>query len=367
MVSRVSNNPTFTNARGVTIRDIAVAAGVSHTAVSQVLNGKGKQSRLSDDCVARIQSAAKRLGYRRNAAAQAISTGRFNAVALVLPTMAGRSHLPVRLQMGVHDALAACGKHLIVAYLSDERLTDAQRTPKILTELMCDAMILHYHVAIPKALETLTRQFALPVVWPNVKRAWNCVYPDDMEAGRLLARRMLELGHRRIAYVDAGFEHDRLSGALHYSKRERQAGVTKILREAGLTCECLFDNPALPLCASGADLVQRLVARIRAPDRPTAFICYTGLEADITLQATMLARMRAGRDVSIAATISEGEAHEGWLVTSAVIPEYDIGRRAAEMLLARIETPGRDIKSLRVIPTLCEGATTGQPPRTRDA
>jgi len=360
MLSRVSKMIMKTNARGVTIRDIAEAAGVSHTAVSQALNGKGRQLRLSEDCAQRIFNAAKRLGYRRNAAAQAISTGRFNAAALVLSTVPVRSHLPIRLQIGAHDALAAQGRHLIVAYLPDERLTDARRAPKILTDLMCDGMILQYHVAIPKALEAMLKRFALPVVRPNVKRAWNCVYPDDKEGGRMLARRLMELGHRRVGYVDSGFEHNRRAGALHYSKRDRLAGVAEVLAKAGFGCECLLDDAAQPTAeATRLELLGRLVERLRARDRPTALIGYSPLEAEMAMQAAMFLRMRVGRDVSVAAVVSEGEQREGWPIMSAVLPEYAIGHRAAEMLMARMETPGRDIRSARLAPYFCGGETAG--------
>jgi len=343
--------------RRVTIIDIAAEAGVSHSAVSYALNGKAEKTRIGKECVQRILEAAQRLGYRRNAAAKAICTGRFNAVALVLPSARERTHLPPMLQMGIHDALAAAGRHLIVAYLPDERLTDTQHATKILTEMMCDGMILNYHLAIPQALESLLDQYSVPAVWQNVKRPWNCVYPDDAEAGRLMATRALELGHRRFAYVDAGFEEGRATDTLHYSQQDRLAGVESALRGAGLSCERIFDNPAPPRHAARNELLLRLADRLRAPDRPTALLTNTVLEADLAMRAAALARVDVGRGLGIATVVSEGEQHAGYPVASAVLPEYDMGRRVAEMILTRIESPDRNIKSARVAPYFQEGET----------
>lgn len=66
----------------VTIRDVAAAAGVSVTTVSDALNGKGK---LRQETRERIRATATSLGYRPSRVAQAFRQGRTGTIALVLP------------------------------------------------------------------------------------------------------------------------------------------------------------------------------------------------------------------------------------------------------------------------------------------
>ena len=79
-----------------TIKDIAREAGVSHGTVSNVLNRTGK---VSSDKIARVEAAAKRLGYRANIQAQILKSGHGKKVALVLPS------IDVRQWFSFYDSL----------------------------------------------------------------------------------------------------------------------------------------------------------------------------------------------------------------------------------------------------------------------
>ncbi|MFI6283393.1 LacI family DNA-binding transcriptional regulator [Streptomyces sp. NPDC051018] len=75
----------------VTIRDVAAAAGVSVTTVSDALNNKGK---LRQETRERIRETAASLGYRPSRVAQAFRQGRTGTIALVLPhrDVSGNEH-----------------------------------------------------------------------------------------------------------------------------------------------------------------------------------------------------------------------------------------------------------------------------------
>lgn len=69
----------------ITTKDIAALAGVSQTAVSAVLSGQGRQRRISEKTARKIMETAKRLGYRRNLAAQELRLGKSLSVGILLP------------------------------------------------------------------------------------------------------------------------------------------------------------------------------------------------------------------------------------------------------------------------------------------
>ena len=82
----------------ITTKDIAALAGVSQTAVSAVLSGQGRQRRISEETSRKIIDTARRLGYRRNLAAQELRRGKSSAVGILLPA-------PVN---NIYSYLSAC-------------------------------------------------------------------------------------------------------------------------------------------------------------------------------------------------------------------------------------------------------------------
>jgi LacI family transcriptional regulator len=72
----------------VSIKDIAKAVGVSPSAVSLVLNGKAKQSRISDELAEKIETTALQMGYRPNRVAVGLRTGKSKTLGLIIENIA---------------------------------------------------------------------------------------------------------------------------------------------------------------------------------------------------------------------------------------------------------------------------------------
>jgi len=339
-----------------TIRDIAAELDLSHTTVSRVLNGKQVQARVSPACAKRVRETAARLGYRRNTAARSMSTGRFNAVALVLSNAPHRSTLPSSLLAGIHDALAASGQRLLVSCLPDEWLTDERRAPSFLTELTCDGLLMNYHAHIPAQLEDLVDRCQLPAIWLNVKRKHDCVYPDDHAAVNRLTQNLLALGHRRILYADFSMTRASQTGTLHYSKVDRRDGYLAAMAAASLPSEVVLDPPEdeeIDSRNANACFPGLLAARLRQPDHPTAAVGYSDVETQICQRAAALAGLRVPEDFSVATVVSD----EGWAAglfgTAAILPERKMGRQAVQMLLERIAHPEKHLQPM-VLPAIHE-------------
>src|SRR6266496_366979 len=88
--------------RRVTIRDVAVEAGVSIGTASKALNGQGK---LRAETRERVAEVAQRLGFAPNTLAQALLAGRSFTVGVITTDSFGRFSIPVML--GAEDALGA--------------------------------------------------------------------------------------------------------------------------------------------------------------------------------------------------------------------------------------------------------------------
>ena len=341
--------------RGASVTEIARQLGVSRQLVSKVLNGGRSSAEASDRTRRRVLKAAQRLGYRPNAAARTIATGRFNAVGLLMSQHRCQSTVFGDMLRGMHDGLAGRGIHLTVNFVDDEGLTSDDELPKILGQAMVDGLLLNYTHGIPPRMAELIRRHRLPAVWVNSKQAANCVYPDDEGAGHAAARLLLEAGHRRVAFVDltAGLEE---AGETHYSHADRRAGYERAMAEAGLESWSVVGGRSLLHEALVAE-ARRVLAR---PDRPTALVGYSHHDADAAMQACLELGLAVGRDVGLV-IIEQEQPLVGPPIDTLVLPEFEIGRAAAAMLLARLDDAAD--QPARMIPMRrCAGATLAPRP-----
>ena len=338
----------------VTLKRIAEHCGLSAQTVGYILNGKADLFR--PETRDKVLAAASELGYRPNAAAKAMRSGRFGCAALVLSTQPGRSSLFPSFLAGVDDELAKTGMHLAHAPLADERLTDSGFVPKILSQVMADGLLINYNAAIPVELIEAIKRHRIPAVWINSQQPHNCVYPDDLGAGRQATEHLLSLGHQRIAYVDYSYGSAR--PAAHYSAHDRLGGYEQAMRSAGLAPRVI----RAPQGLSGEQRLPAVLAWLKAADRPTAVVTYSPRDAlPILHAATAVLRLRVPQDLSLV-TIEDFVADQsGVALTTVIIPRYELGQVAVQMLLERIADPRRELAPRALPCRLVVGETTGAP------
>ena len=338
----------------ITLKRIAEHCGLSLQTVGAVMSGKA--SLFRPETVAKVQAAAAELGYRPNSAAKAMRSGRFHSAALVLSDNPWRSTLFRPQITGMDRALLAAGMHLIHALIPEDDLRERGQVPKIIGELMADGLLINYNTGIPDALDQVITKHRLPAIWMNAKRAHDCVYPDDEGAGRLATEHLLKLGHRRIAYVD--YCHATTQPDQHYSACDRQAGYEQAMRAAKLTPRIITAPQSVP----SAQIPQVARSWLLAKDRPTAVVTYCEREAEpILYVATALLGMSVPRDLGIVTISDEPADHTGVPLATVILPRYELGKVAVEMLLQRIASPKRSLPA-RALPVYLEaGASTASP------
>lgn len=344
-----------------TLQDIAKRARVSKVTVSSVLTGRYVPKR--SDAVRRakrIHRIAAELGYRPNTAARAISSGRFGAAGLILSAAKrGYSTLPQELVTGLCAALEAQGMHLSVAMLSDEELIDDAVMPRMLREWCMDGLLVNYNKHTPAGMAELLERLGAPALWLNCKRDHDCVHPDDFNAGRRATQQLIDMGHRRIAYLRF-MTRPELAEEAHYSEVDRRDGYMAAMREAGLIAKVVEGDPAAkPDTAWRAETARRLLT---GDERPTALVVYGNMD----LMHIMLPAARLGltvpEDLSVvvfadAPTMAE-KAFTTWLV-----PQAAMGREAVALLNRKIEQPAQVLEPQAVAFSLFEGETVAPPRR----
>lgn len=330
----------------VTMEQIAKRLGVSSVAVSYAL---GNKPGVGEDTRQKIVEAARKMGYRANMAARSTRTGRFGAVAMLISTEPNRSTLPDLLMRGVLEGLNALDLQLMITMLPDEKLSNDGFIPRILRHSMSDGLLINYTDNIPQKMIELIHDHHVPSVWMNAKLESDAVYPDDVQAGRIAAEHLLELGHRQIAFAE-------YSRSGHYSVDDRYAGYAGAMQAAGL--------PTQRLGTTGVPASERVAYSrqwLARPDRPTAIIAYGGGTSDPICHAALSLGLRLPTDLSI--------VHFGgrWIsrfanlrFTTAIVPEEAVGREAVAMLNRKIAQPRRSQKP-HVIPFVLELGDTVSP------
>ncbi|MEM1026926.1 MAG: LacI family DNA-binding transcriptional regulator [Planctomycetota bacterium] len=335
-----------------TISDIAKVAGVSPKTVSNVLSGRLRANRR--DAVTRaqrIRQVALEMNYRPNTAARAMSTGRFDALALIHGSNVGHRFMPERLWTGIHEAAEEHGQKILSSVVNDARLTDADAMPHLLSEFSVDGLLIDYLHDAPDRMIDLLDTHQLPAIWINHKREQDCVYPDDDWAGSTSTRALLELGHQRIAFVNRRSDS-------HFSVTDRRSGYERAMREAGLTPVELDLPSEEPLMIADACL-----DLLRSPDRPSAVFCYGSSEAMGLIHAAARLGLDVPRDLSVVA-VSHNFAHElGFHISLARHYFSEVGRVAIARLLDKIAAPSVAIDPISIQGTWHEGQTLA-PPRS---
>jgi LacI family transcriptional regulator len=352
----------------VTIKEIARRTGMSIPTVGNVLGRSAY--RYSAKTRARILQTAQELGYKPNSSARAMRQGRFGCAALVLSRSKQQthSHIPAGLLDGLDDSLAQHDMHLTFARLTDEELSRDDFLPKVLRESMADGMIVNYTHEIPQAMLDLIHAHHAPAVWLNAKLAEDCVYPDDLGAAHAATRRLIELGHRRIAFIhfvtpyvfSEPFEQARPK--FHYSVADREAGYVSALREAGLKPQFLR-NDRYTKDEEQTDVCRSL---LRDTNRPSAVLLYSERDLSALMCVAAELGLSVPRDLSVAVFHPGNLFVGGKLVSVVSVPTYETGRQAVAMLMRKLESQDESCAGKAVSYDMALGETVAEAP-SRDA
>lgn len=186
----------------VTIKDVAMAAGVSIAAVSNALNGTG---RLSDSTRQTIQEVAQRLKFRPNRMAKALTQQRSMTIGLLTDDTYGRFSFPV--MAGISEALVDHGISVLLSTVEEDP-DRARLHLNALLERRVDGLIISGRRAdrhIPLDLSDVD----VPVVYALTASPSGSptISVDDQEGGRIATDWLQQTGRRNIVHVTGPESH----------------------------------------------------------------------------------------------------------------------------------------------------------------
>lgn len=332
--------------RRPTLAVVAQAAGVSLKTASRVLNGEPNVAPATRE---RVQDAAASLGFRRNAVAADLARGGFSRlVGFITGDLANEFYSA--LASGIERELREHGLQLLTAS-SDE---DAERESALTGELLerrVGALIVTPAGADHSALlgEIAAGLTVVVVDRPAAGMDVDTVVIDNRGGARAATLHLLEHGHRRIGFVG---DEPHL-----WTYQERSAEFLAVMAEAGVPDARRWLRHGAHSAAAARDLAAELLA---GPDAPTAVLAANNRATVGTLQA--LRDVPDGADVAVVG-FDDFELADLLGITVVAYDAVEMGRRAAELAVARSAEPDRPVE-LVVLPTTVLARGSGErPPR----
>lgn len=303
----------------VTLEMVAAQAGVSPSTVSRILNGTAE---VGGDKRAAVEKAIAKLGFVPNPVARGLAGGRTLSVGVL--TQAIDSPFYGAALRGIEVALGDAGYSPLFVSGHWSADTEARRI-EVLRSRRVDGLIVLTGRLSDTALRAVAR--ALPVVVTGrTLKAENLVSLDfDNRAGaRLATQHLIDLGHRRIAFIGGVAEHP--------DAVERERGYRDALEAAGLKLEPSLVVEGAFTEHSGLAAAERLLAG------RTRFTAVFAANDQMALGAALAIHRRGKRvphDVSLVGFDDiAGSIYAVPPLTTVHNPIQEIGGLAARAMLA---------------------------------
>ena len=304
-----------------TIHDVAKQAGVAPITVSRVINNSGY---ISDKTRDKVQTAISELGYVPNILARSLRSKRTNTLALVFTDITNPFF--TILARGVEDSASFAGFNVIFCN-TDESQEKEDNYIQLLLQKQVDGILLVPAGSNTKSIEIIQEQNTpLVVLDRRVSNTSVDIVRGDSEGGAYqLTKYLIDLGHRRIAII---------SGPRNVSTAEdRLLGYKRAMEENGLK-EYLMSYYGCFTQASGFELTREIFSH---DSKPTAVFAANNLMAIGALRALQEIGLKVPDDVAL---VSFDDIPENLTIfpfmTVVTQPSYELGKRATELIISRI-------------------------------
>ena len=331
-----------------TILDVAAEAGVSKSLVSLVMRGSDRVSSNSRNAVL---DAAKKLGYRPNAAARTMVRKR----SLVVGVMVSDLHNPFYAEVidGIYAAVIGAGYQVILTTGNRAQEKESLAVATLL-EMRVDGLILTSPVMGGEAAIEPSRIVPTVIIGQATRaKGFDSVTNDDRHGSEMVVDHLVELGHRHIAHIDGG---------AHGGARSRRTGYVKAMRRHGLENEIQAVRGSFTEEGGRSGILQLL----SGPVLPSAVFVANDLAAIGVLRVLDAEGLSVPGDISVVGYDNTTLAVSRRLgLTTVDQPRFDMGRVGAELVFQRLVQGRVTARNVVLEPKLVVRESTG-PPRFRE-
>ncbi|GHO45958.1 LacI family DNA-binding transcriptional regulator [Ktedonospora formicarum] len=314
----------------LTIQDIARLAGVSKATVSRVLNAKPDVDPATRE---RILQIMQEQGFVPNVAASSLAGGRSRLIGVVIPPLTWP--LITEILRGVSEVVEQSSYELLlysVAHdLGDYEKNKGTVIDRILASHLASGLLAVYPgSSIPHLTKLYDQGFPVVIIDDRETPThvpW--VSADNQTGAAAATRYLLQLGHRRIAFIQGPLEYE--------VSLKRYQGFCEALKEAGLTPDPELVQQGNFMAKSGLPGAKQFFTMEK---RPTAIFAGNDQMAYDVLEDAEAHGVRIPGDISLIGFDDiPSSAYTRPALTSVRQPFYEMGRRATELLLSQLDAP----------------------------
>ena len=325
--------------RPVTLRDVAVKAGVSTSTVSRVLD---ERIQSKSETAKRVREIAEELGYRRNTYASSLRRGETTLIGVVVPRL---TDAVMALMFEAIERAARKRGHVAVVTTSGDDPDDEIQAVERLLDRNVDSVILataRLDDTLPASLRQKGLRHALVLRTDGTSPS---SLGDDFQGGYFAVRHLVDLGHRDIAIITG----PEFTSSAH----DRVAGAKQALEEAGIS----IDASKIIFASYGIEAGIAFGKELLAHDPPTAIFAANDNIAIGIMTAAEQAGLKIGRDLSIVGYNDIPLAERLPVsLTSVRVPFDNIAETALDLLANPDPNPIR-----RAMPVLMPRRSTSHP------
>ncbi len=328
----------------VTIKDVAVQAGVSVATVSKVLN---RRYGVAAATVARVQSVIEELGYEASLVAQSLRNHRTNVLGILVADLEPFS---TELLKGAADGIRGTGYELVI-YSAGGRTSDHQGWERRYLSRLSGTLIDGAVLVTPTVVDV---NYGAPIVAVDPHTGSGdlpTIDSDNLKGAQVAVEHLIALGHTRIAMLTG--RPDLQSAQLREDGYRRAMRAAKLRVKTGMVAEGDYDAELSALAA------RRILT---SADRPTAIFAANDVTAIATITVAGELGLRVPEDLSV---VGFDNIPESALCTPALTtveqPIQAMGRTAVQMLVKLIRGEVVDPTHVTLATRLVIRGSTGRP------
>lgn len=318
------------------IKDVASLAGVSTATVSHVINNTRY---VSDEVKKKVHDAMKQLDYSPNIVARSLRSRKSKIIGLIIPVKENdnSNQYFMTVANGIESVLKKHGYHLLLSN-SGESYTEELERIQMFNHQWIDGLII---APVRRDESCGERSFGdYPVVFIDRKPEapyGDCVLVDGFDASYEAVMALLKKGHRRIGFI---------SGRLNVSSVEdRLAGYEKALKEEGIIPEPAWIRTGASNWEAGYVAARELVA----DGSITALFVANNVMCMGVMKLLRDKGLRVPEDLAI--VCFDDFEWTGVIDPPLSVvqqPAYELGEKAARILLDRIGNPDQQKMEYRL-------------------
>lgn len=312
----------------ISIKDIARVAEVSHSTVSRALSDSPL---VSDETKTRIQQLAREMGYSPDAQARSLVMGRTRTIGVVVTTIT--DPFITEIVQAVEETAHDHGYTVILSSSNAESEREIAAV-EMLRSKRVDGVIVTSSRVGALYQEHLDR-LGVPVVLINSHSEQTGPYTfsvnvDNQHGACLATEHLIQLGHRRIAYVSGPADHS--------DDLARLSGYRQALSQADIPFDPRLVVPGTGRAGGGERAWPTLKGMVNPP---TASFCYNDMTAIGLLFAVRETGLSVPDDLALVGFDDipfASYVHPA--LTTVAQPKPEMGKCAMEMVLALLSDPG---------------------------